>query len=68
MIKYAAIIDIGAGDGWVNWVDTSDAWTPENPHGWTYQELCAPFGTWFGLHDSKEEAWETINNFLGEQK
>ena len=59
-----AVVDIAAHDGFITPRWAPDIWTPENPSGWTYQDVTGAHGTILHEGRSAAEAQAVLDGWL----
>lgn len=61
---YFAIGEVAAHDGFVTARESDDGWLPENPNGWTYQDVCGAHGRVLDECDTRETAQAVLDAWL----
>ena len=61
---YVTVGDVGAHEGFVTGHAADDAWLPEHPSGWTYQEVTGAHGTVLYEGPDVEEAQRVLDAWL----
>lgn len=62
--KYFVVVNYAAHSGYTVMVDMDDIWGNDNPDGWTYQDLTAPYGSILLEADTQDEADRALDEYL----
>lgn len=62
---FIAVGNTAEHSGFIAEQDAADIWrTNENENGWTYQDVCGPYGHVLIESNTKKEAQKVLNTFL----
>ena len=61
---YLVIVNRAAHDGYIQKVNMDNSWSNENPHGWTYQQICGSHGQVWCETESESEAKNELAEYL----